>query len=87
MTVLSPRVHFVVVSRLQKVNAIASDQVNQSMLLCNGPRPRARQQVLQWFRLTDSIERLVQRHLNHPDLAGLRTRLTTNGTTVSAASA
>ena len=57
------------VARLQKIDTIASHQIDQPMLVGNAPRPASRQNVPQRFGLSDPGERLTQHglhELQHP---------------------
>jgi hypothetical protein len=45
-----------VIAGLKKIDAFISYPINQTVLLCNAPRPATRQYVAERFGLPDAIE-------------------------------
>jgi len=54
----------IMVTRLQKINSILADQVNNAMLLREAARPCTGRKMLQWLRLSDAGKRFSQNGFN-----------------------
>jgi hypothetical protein len=61
--------HSVVEARLEEVDPIGTDQVDNSVLLCEAPRPGAWGKVLERLRLTDALERIAEDGLDQVERA------------------
>jgi len=48
------------IAGLQKIDALISYKIDNSVLLGQPPRPNARTKMFEWFRLPDSLERIPQ---------------------------
>ena len=65
---LHPRHLFlIVIPRLQEVDSVLRDEVDDSVLLGEPPGPDALRQMLQWLRLADSSEGILQHGLHDLD--------------------
>lgn len=58
------RLFGVVISRLQKINTVVPDKIDDAMFLCQAPRPTAWSKILKWFRLANAFKRFPQNCLD-----------------------
>jgi hypothetical protein len=61
--------HSVVEARLEEVDPIGTDQADDSVLLCEAPRPGTQGEVLERLGLTDALERIAEDGLDQVESA------------------